>query len=143
MDIETTADAAIFEPFLGMMLLTLAVWITMYVRRIHYVTTHGIAPQSLTTPERVAELVPEPVAYAANNLKNLFELPVLFYALCVYCYVTASVDPTTVASAWAFLALRVLHSIVHCSFNLVILRFALYVASSVVLWFMLIRTVVA
>ena len=142
MGAQATEGAQIFGPFLGMMLLTFAVWIAMYVRRIHYMFAQGIAPQTMTTPERVAQLVPEPVANPANNLKNLFELPVLFYALCGYFYVTASVDTLIVASGWAFVGLRALHSVVQCSVNIVILRFALYVASSAVLWFMLLLAVV-
>ena len=132
---------AILGPFLGMMLLTLVVWLFMYARRIHFMVTHKIAAQRLTTPERAAELIPEPVARASNNLKNLFELPVLFYALCLYFYITASVDTVAVACGWAFLGLRALHSVVHCGPNIVLLRFALYVASSIVLWTMLIRAV--
>ena len=132
---------AILGPFLGMMLLTLVVWVVMYARRIHFMATHRIAAQRLTTPERAAELIPEPVARASNNLKNLFELPVLFYALCLYLYVTASVDAVAVACGWAFLGLRALHSVVHCGSNIVLLRFALYVASSAALWTMLIRAV--
>jgi hypothetical protein len=131
--------AAILGPFLGMMLLTLAVWLTMYARRIHFMVTHRIDAQRMTTPERVAELIPEPVAGAANNLKNLFELPVLFYALCLYLYVTASADRIDVAMAWSFLVLRALHSVVHCGANIVMRRFVLYALSSLLLWAMLAR----
>jgi hypothetical protein len=136
-----STGTAIFAPFFGMMFLTLAVWVVMYVLRIRFMLRERIEAQSLTTPERAAELISGPAANAANNLKNLFELPVLFYALCLYLYVTASVDGAYVALAWAFLALRVLHSVVHCSFNLVILRFYLYIGSAAVLWAMLFRAV--
>ena len=135
--------AAIFGPLLGMMLLTLAVWIAMYVLRIRYMRQNRIHPQRLATPERAAELMPERVANAANNLKNLFELPVLFYALCLYLYVTGSVDGIYVGLGWAFLALRTGHSIVQCSINVVLLRFWLYAAASVALWAMLLRAVLA
>ncbi|MEO1202932.1 MAG: MAPEG family protein [Pseudomonadota bacterium] len=135
------APDAILAPFLGMMLLTLAVWVTMYTRRIHYMVTHRVHAQRMTTPERVAELIPEPVAGAANNLKNLFEIPVLFYALCLYLYVTASANSVDLALAWAFLGLRTLHSIVHCGPNIVMLRFVLYASSSLLVWLMLARAV--
>ena len=136
-------QSAIFGPFLALMLLTLFVWVVMYVKRISYLTQHHVHPQKLTTPERLAEIVPEEVAYAANNLKNLFELPVLFYALCLYLYVSASVDALYLGLAWGFVALRVLHSIVHCSFNRVMVRFYLYVASAAALWIMLVRAALA
>ena len=122
-----------------MMLLTAVVWIYMYVRRLTYIKTNRIPPQELATPEMAAALLPEQVTRPANNLRNLLELPVLFYALCLYLYVTGSVDGLHVASAWAFVALRVAHSAVHCTANIVVLRFASYFAAALVLWFILAR----
>lgn len=132
----------IFLPFIGMLLLTFAVWVHLYVRRIGYTIRHRIHPQRLTTPEKGKALIPDAVSYPAYNLANLFELPVVFYALCLYLYVTGNVDQTYVAAAWVFFLLRVLHSIVHCTFNRVIVRFALYALSSLALWFMLARVVI-
>ena len=137
------SSMAILGPFLGMMLLTLVVWLTMYTRRIHFMVTHRIDAQRMTTPERASELIPEPVAGAANNLKNLFELPVLFYALCLYLYVTATADSVDVLMAWGFVGLRTLHSIVHCGPNIVMARFVLYVLASALLWAMLLRAALA
>jgi hypothetical protein len=124
-----------------MMLLTAVVWVYMYVRRLTYIKTNRIPPQELATPEMAAAVLPEPVARPANNLRNLFELPVVFYALCLYLYVTGSVDGVYVVSAWAFFALRAAHSAVHCTANIVVLRFAAYFAAALVLWFMLARAI--
>ena len=90
-------------------------------------------------PEKGAALFPEQVNWPAYNLKNLFELPVLFYALCLYLYVSQSVDPVFVWSGWAYVGLRAAHSLVHCTVNIVKLRFAAYLLSSLVLWFMVVR----
>jgi hypothetical protein len=87
-------------------------------------------------------LLPDAVNYPANNFKNLFELPVLFYGLCLFLHVTGSVDKGYVIAAWLFLAFRVLHSIVHCTSNIVMLRFYLYLAAALALWFMLGRAVI-
>ena len=135
--------AAIFGPLFGMLLLTFAVWLLMYVRRIAFLRAKKINAQELTTPERRAAIIPEPVSYAANNLSNLFELPVVFYALCIYLYVTQQVDAVYVYSAWGFLCGRVVHSVIHCTSNVVILRFAAYMLSAVALWFMVVRASLA
>lgn len=82
-------------------------------------------------------MLPEAVNYPSNNLKNLFELPVLFYALCLYLAAVAQVDSLYVYGAYGYLALRVVHSAVHCTVNLVLLRFGLYVTSSLILWLMI------
>ena len=133
----------IFVPFIGMLSLTFLVWVHLYVRRISYTIRHRIHPQRLTTPDKGRALIPDAVNYPAYNLSNLFELPVVFYALCLYLYVTGNVDPTYVAAAWVFFLLRVLHSVVHCTVNRVIVRFYLYALSSLALWFMLARAAVA
>ncbi len=133
---------SIFLPMLGMMALTAIVWFVMYARRIPAMRKARLPAQAYTTPETIPQHLPEFVNYPANNLKNLFELPVLFYALCLYLYATGHVDQAYVISAWLFFAFRVLHSIVHCTRNIVMLRFYLYSAAALVLWFMLGRALI-
>jgi hypothetical protein len=129
---------AIFGPFFATMLLTLAVWIYMYVRRIRFITSMQLEPGELS-PAKFAALQPPAVSNPSDNLKNLFEIPVLFYALALYLFATAQVDTSYVIAGWVFAAFRALHSAVHCTFNLVILRFYLYLTSTVALWFILLR----
>lgn len=132
----------IFLPFAGMLALTFVVWLYMYVLRLRYIIANRIDSQKLRTPQAAAELLPESVNYPASNLRNLCELPVVFYALCLMLYATGEVDAVYVGAAWLFFAFRVLHSLVHCTFNRVILRFGLYMLSALTLWFMLGRAVV-
>jgi len=70
---------------------------------------------------------------AADNLKNLFELPILFYAALLLTMVLMIQDPLLVQLSWAFVALRFLHSLVHCTYNRVMHRFLAYLFSSIVL----------
>ncbi|MGI9275756.1 MAG: MAPEG family protein [Endozoicomonas sp.] len=130
---------AIFIPFLGMQLLTLLVWCILFARRTSYMSQKNIAPQDLISPEKVAELIPEHVAAPGNNFKNLFELPVLFYGLCLYLYVSSLVDTGYIVAACVFLAFRTLHSLVHCTYNNVMHRFVVYLISSLALWYLVIR----
>lgn len=132
----------IFAPFIGMLLLTFVVWVVLYVRRIGFSVRNNIAAQQLTTPDKVVQLIPEEVNRPANNFNNLCELPVVFYALCLYLFVSGSVDPIYVTAAWAFLAFRVIHSVIHCTANIVMLRFLAYMAAALVLWFMVLRAAV-
>jgi hypothetical protein len=129
----------ILYPFLGMMLLTLIVWVYMYVTRLGHIARARIDPQELTTAYRAARHFPEHIGYPADNFRNLFEMPVLFYALCIYLYVTATVDSLYVALAWGFVALRTIHSAIHCTINRVHARFVAYMLSSTALWIMLLR----
>jgi hypothetical protein len=128
----------IFAPFFAMMFLTLVVWVYMYARRIPFIRGSRLRDDQLT-PLELARLSPPAVANPSDNLKNLFETPTIFYALVLYLYVTQSVDAVYVTAAWIFVGFRALHSLVHCTFNLILLRFTLYALSTLVLWFMAVR----
>jgi hypothetical protein len=128
----------IFAPFFSMILLTLIVWLYMYARRIPFIRANKLRDDQLT-PLEFARLSPPAIANPSDNLKNLFETPTIFYVLALYLHVTQSVDGVYLAAAWVFVAFRVLHSLVHCTFNLILLRFSLYAISTLALWFMAIR----
>lgn len=131
-------QTAIFGPFFVVMLLTLAVWVTMFARRIPFI--QSLDPEiDLAEPGKLDELSPPSVSNPSDNLKNLFELPVLFYGVCLALYVTEQVDGLHVAAAWVFAVFRILHSVVHCTFNHVLVRFGLYLVASLALWLMVIR----
>jgi len=135
-------QANIFHPFFATLLLTMVVWIYMYSRRLPFIFSSGLDPKQMT-PLELARRSPPSVSNPSDNLKNLFELPTLFYAVVLYLYVTQQVDTAYVAAAWCFFVFRLLHSIVHCTFNLIPLRFFLYVISAGALWFMVIRAATA
>ncbi|WP_371376191.1 MAPEG family protein [Thalassotalea aquiviva] len=128
-------------PLVSMLLLTFVVWLYMYIRRLHYVFSHKIKAQQLHRPEQLTELIPEPINRSANNLKNLFELPIIFYALILTCFIFNWYDPLLLNFAWGFVMLRALHSIIHCTYNRVSHRFIVYMLSSICLWAMLLFVV--
>lgn len=130
---------AIFSPFFATMFLTLVVWVYMYIRRISFIIGRKISPKELAVPGALAQLSPPHVSNPSDNLKNLFEIPVLFYALVLYLFITKQVDTVYVNAAWIFVVFRILHSAVHCTFNLVILRFYLYLFATIAVWFIAIR----
>lgn len=133
---------AIFHPMLATMTLTAIVWFYMYARRIPAMRRARVSVQTYTTPDKVSEHLPDEVNYSANNLKNLFEVPILFYGLCLYLFVSGNVDTAYVVAAWLFFLFRAFHSIVHCTNNIVMLRFYLYAGAALALWFMLGRALI-
>jgi hypothetical protein len=133
----------IFGPFFATMLLTLVVWMYMYIRRIGFITSNQISPKDLAVPGELARLSPPGVSNPSDNLKNLFEIPVLFYALTLYLFATKQVDALYVDAAWMFVAFRAMHSAVHCTLNLVMLRFYLYLFSTLAVWFITGRAALA
>jgi hypothetical protein len=132
-------QTAIFGPFFATMLLALAVWIYMYGRRIAFINGNQLSPVELAIPGRLAELSPPAVSNPSDNLKNLFEIPVLFYALVLYLFATSQVDGAYLWAAWIFVAFRALHSAVHCTCNRVMVRFYLYLVSTLAVFYMMLR----
>jgi hypothetical protein len=128
----------ILLPLLVQVALTFAVWIYMYAWRIPEIKRKEIAPHRLKDRAAAHELLPDS-ANASNNLKNLFELPILFYTAILLSLVLMIQDPLLVRLAWGFVLLRIVHSVVHCTYNNVHHRFAAYAISSLFLLFMWIR----
>jgi hypothetical protein len=106
-------QAMIFGPFFATMFLTFVAWVYMYIRRISFITVSKLSPKDLAVPGELARLSPPAVANPSDNLKNLFEIPVLFYALVLLLFATKRVDATYVDAAWVFVAFRAVPSAVH------------------------------
>lgn len=137
------AQHDIFGPLFATLGLTALVWVYMYIRRIYFITTSGLTPAQLAVPGALAQLSPPAVSNPSDNFKNLFEMPVLFYVIALVLFVTHQVDAHHVTAAWIFVGFRTLHSIVHCTFNLVLLRFYLYLFASLAVWYMIGRAALA
>ncbi|MBD3670733.1 MAG: MAPEG family protein [Gammaproteobacteria bacterium] len=127
------SNHTILFPILAMVGLTLLVWLWMYVTRIYTLYKHEIDPNELRSVADEQRLLAS-VAGPSENLVNLFEMPVLFYLGAVTVYITGLDDPTIVSLAWIFVGFRILHSLIHCSYNHVMHRFTAYILSSVSLW---------
>jgi hypothetical protein len=136
---QDSEQLTIFGPFFATIFLTIIVWVYMYIRRIHFLQTTKIRPELLIRHGELARISPPGVNNPSDNLKNLFEIPTLFYAMSLYLYVTKQVDVTYVIAAWLFFAFRVLHSFIHCTFNHIMLRFYCYLISCSALFFMIFR----
>jgi hypothetical protein len=121
-------------PFAGMMLLTLVVWIVMFRRRIGAIRTLGLNP----TTRADLEAFPAPAVNASNNLQNLFELPVIFYAV-VLALLQMQVTRLDVVCAFGFFVFRIAHSTIHCTYNHIMQRFTVYAIASTFLWIMVIH----
>ncbi|HEU0225463.1 MAG TPA: MAPEG family protein [Steroidobacteraceae bacterium] len=122
----------IWLPFFAMALLTALVWIRLYADRLGEMRARNIAPQQIASARAAAGQLEKTAA--ADNFRNLFEVPVLFYALCIAIAVTGGSTPALAAAAWAYVGLRALHSLIHLTYNRVVHRFLVYVASTLLLF---------
>ena len=124
--------AAMSLPLVALAALTLAVWVRMYQLRFAEMARAGVAPQQLALSGPKADALRD--TRASDNFRNLFELPVLFYAGVLVVLVLQLHDHVFLWMAWAYVVLRTLHSLIQCSYNRVVHRFVAYASSSVVLF---------
>ena len=127
-------STSIFWPVIALVALTACVWVLLYVRRISEILQARIDPQSLATAEKAAKKLEN--VTAADNFANLLETPLLFYAICIISYVAGEVTQPQLLLAWVYVGLRMLHSLIHVTYNRVIHRWIVYVTSTVCLFAM-------
>jgi hypothetical protein len=125
-------DNAIFLPAVAMAVLTFVVWWRMYATRIAQMKREGIHPQAVATSAQAAAKLTD--SRAADNFRNLFELPVLFYLALVVAAQAQLSTTAVLVLAWVFVALRVVHSWIQCTYNKVMHRFYVYVTGGMVMW---------
>jgi hypothetical protein len=126
-------DLSILWPALALVFLTFLVWVRLYLVRRRYMIEHRINPQKVATRSAAAQFL-APVAASADNFQNLFELPVLFYALIAFVLITGMESQNFTIAAWVFVAARAAHSYIHCTYNRVMHRFAAYAIGGWVLF---------
>lgn len=122
----------LFWPAVAMALLTCIVWFRLYFVRIPEMQRRRIHPQKVAQSAQRDTLFED--TRASDNFKNLFELPVLFYLGLFVAQSSGQAGTTVVFLAWAFVVLRWLHSLIQCTYNRVMHRFAVYSTGAVVLW---------
>ncbi len=137
-----SADAiSMLHAVLGMAVLTLAMFVWMYATRLPAFQRAGIQPQDAAHPGSYK--LPSEVARVADNYNHLFEAPTLFYAMVGYVVLIGHADALHVQCAWAYLILRIAHSLVQATVNKVMVRFSIFVLSWVALGTMIVREVLA
>lgn len=130
--------SAILQPVIALGLWTGVMMIWMYATRIPAIGEATIPEEEMGHPVGMSRL-PSEVRRIADNYNHLFEQPTLFYATCLVIALAGHVDAVAVNCAWAFVVIRVAHSLIQATVNIVMLRFGVFMVSWVVLLIMLIR----
>ena len=118
-------------PLFAMALLSSLVWLRLFQTRIDEMKRRQIHPQLAALSAQTGQFED---TRAADNFRNLFELPVLFYVAILLAIHTNLGSEILLVLAWAFVALRFLHSYIHCTYNRVKDRFTAYLFGGIALW---------
>ena len=122
----------IIWPVFAMVALTFAVWFTLFVQRFAHMRANPPGAADFVSNE-AADRYFRPVEMPASNLANLFEMPVLFFALVPLLVFAGQASAAQVVLAWVFVASRAVHSFIHIGPKQVRPRFMVYLASCAVL----------
>ncbi|MBO9543567.1 MAPEG family protein [Caulobacter sp.] len=131
-------QTSMIAPVMALVGWSLLIWLWMYVQRIPAMHKAGIKPQDARFPGSL-DVLPDGARQAADNYNHLMEQPTIFYAAALAIQVAGHADGMAVHFAWVYVGVRVLHSLLQISVNLVAVRFLLFVVSTGVLAAMVVR----
>lgn len=120
-------------PIIGLALWTHVMWVWMYATRLPAMRQARMRPDpDAPRGEQMAQLPPR-VRWKADNYNHLMEQPTLFYAICLCLALMGLGEGSNLLMAWAYVALRVVHSLVQVLVNKIEVRFLIFVLSSLAL----------
>jgi hypothetical protein len=135
----STSHSTILAPVIALVLWSFVMWAWLYATRIPAVAKDNIVYDPHRPAEEFHARLPAEVRWKADNYNNLMEQPTLFYAVALTLALLGAGDGLNTALAWLYVGLRIAHSLVQAIVNIVMLRFAIFMAASIVLLAMSIR----
>jgi hypothetical protein len=132
-------SSPILAPVIALVLWTFVMGVWLYATRIPALTKHRIVYDPQRPAEEFHAQLPAEVRWKADNYNNLLEQPTLFYAVALMLALLEAGSGFNAGLAWAYVVLRIVHSLVQALINKVMIRFALYALASLVLLVMTIR----
>jgi hypothetical protein len=116
-------------PVLTQVLLGIVLMFVLYSRRLPAMAKAKPTNEQMQDKASLSKL-PAPARFAAENYNHQFEAPVLFYALCIGAMATGLGSDMSVFFAWTYVGLRIVHSLIHITYNKIMHRFAVFSLSN-------------
>ena len=126
---------AILGPVVALAGWTMVMWLWMYATRIPAMNRAGIDGAKWVggTGRQLDDALPAEVQWKAHNYNHLMEQPTVFYAVALTLAMIGQGDGLNATLGWAYVGLRVAHSIVQATINRVMIRFLLFALASLAL----------
>ncbi len=129
----------ILQPVVALVLWSLVMWVWLYATRIPAMQKAKVPLDPNLTSADLNAAIPAHVRWKADNYNHLMEQPTIFYATALAIAVAGQGDGLNALLAWGYVGLRVAHSLVQATVNVIMLRWALFMAASLVLVVLAIR----
>ncbi len=131
-------NTEIFTPMMVLIAWTLLVLIWLYAKRIPAMRKAGINPDDSLSKD-LSDALPIGARQVAANYNHLLEQPTIFYASVIAIAVMGHVDALAVGAAWAYVILRIVHSLIQNTYHTVMHRWTVFMLSSLALAVMVIN----
>lgn len=132
----------LLAPMIALVLWTFVMWAWLYATRIPAIRRNRIPLSPDQSKEAFNAQIPPKTRWKADNYNHLLEQPTLFYAVMLALAMLGAADRLNIALAWSYVGLRVLHSLIQALINIIMLRWAIFMISSLVLMALTIRAAV-
>lgn len=131
---QLQATSPMLAPVMALVLWTFVMWGWMYYTRIPAILRLRMQLDPNAPRGQQMNELPPPVRWKADNYNHLFEQPTLFYAVALVLALARDTSNLALGLAWAYVVLRVVHSLWQALVNVIAIRFYLFAASSLVLF---------
>jgi hypothetical protein len=131
--------SALLAPVIALVLWTFVMCAWLYATRIPAIRRHNVVYDPRRPSDEFHAQLPAEVRWKADNYGNLMEQPTVFYAVALTLAILGADDGLNTGLAWLYVILRIVHSLVQATVNVVIYRFAVFMAATIVLLVMSIR----
>ena len=129
----------ILAPVVALVLWSFVMWAWLYATRIPALIKLKIAYDPFLPNSEFIRRLPAEVRWKSDNYNNLMEQPTLFYAIALTLAFAGAADGLNVALAWIYVVLRVIHSLIQATVNIILARFSVFMLGSLVLLALTIR----
>jgi hypothetical protein len=130
---ELLSPQPIFLPVFVLVLWSLVMLMWLAVTRLPYIAKNKFSPDAGERTSELAAQMPKEIQWKADNYNHLMEQPTIFYAITISMAVAGLGDGLNLYLAWFYVATRIVHSLVHATVNIVLLRLAIFMLGSVTL----------
>ncbi len=124
---------ALLQPVIALVIWHFVMWTWMYATRVPAIRRARMRLDPQAPRGAQMEQLPASVRWKADNYNHLYEMPTLFYAVALTLALLGDASAASAGLAWAYVGLRVAHSLFQALVNVIELRFALFTLSSLVL----------
>jgi len=126
---------------------TLLMWVWMYATRIPAINklpkSNEAGADLGWTSAKLEGLLPPQIQWKAHNYNHLHEAPTVFYAVALALALIGQGDGLNATIAWAYVVIRIAHSIWQATVNKVAVRFLLFALSSFALMALTLHLILA